>query len=432
MSSVNDLFTNGGKLSSQQIEMNEPLPCKGKILLFSYAFPPMQVQMTAAVVKPMAAIAQLGYEVDVLCADSFCPELPLDTCLLPYAEKTFSNITRLNPPTGILGKLRSCSRIGSRVPDLMTVLHQPAYEYLMDIDLSQYEGVMTWSPFHSINPVMVRLKKHRKQVKWIAQFSDPWAGNPLEVSRLTKLWNKWHQPQTVRKADFIVHSSAYSLELMLKNHSIDIRTKVDVLPHVFNEELYPQRSKASNARITLRYLGVLYGRRSPEPLFLALDKLFKRRKDLKGKLVVELIGQVPTEMMNSAAALSLPLGTVVNIPNVSYIESLQLMYDADILLLIEADIRQNLFMPSKLSDYLGANTPIVGLAPPGASEDALIGMGCWYSRPSHINDIVKAIEGAIEYVTSGNESPWCDESFKQTFSGKHAAKRFLNILQAIR
>ena len=47
---------------------------KGRILLFSYAFPPMQVQMTAAVYKPMAAIARSGFAVDVVCADSFCRE----------------------------------------------------------------------------------------------------------------------------------------------------------------------------------------------------------------------------------------------------------------------------------------------------------------------------------------------------------------------
>ena len=47
---------------------------RGRVLLFSYAFPPMQVQMMPAVFKPMAAIAQQGYTVDVLCADSFCKE----------------------------------------------------------------------------------------------------------------------------------------------------------------------------------------------------------------------------------------------------------------------------------------------------------------------------------------------------------------------
>lgn len=406
-------------------------PAKGRVLLFSYAFPPMQVQMTPAVFKPMAAIARLGYAVDVVCADSFCPHLPLDNSLVTYAENTFSNIFRLNPPGGLVGKLQRRSKILSNVPDLMTVLHRPAFEHLMDLDLDQYDAVMTWSPFHSINPVMVKVKKVRKSVRWVAQFSDPWAGNPLEVNRLTKLWNQWHEPRAVNTADFIVHSSRYSLELMLKNHPDRIRNKTDVLPHVFNEELYPQRPKIKNTRVVMRYLGVLYGRRSPEPLFRALQQLLGRRKDLAGILQIELIGAVPPEMLNTPAALSLPPGTVTNIPNVSYIQSLELMYDADILLLIEADIRQNLFLPSKLADYIGANTLIVGLVPPGASEDALKELGCWYAKPSDIGGIDRALEGALDHVIRNPSSPWCNQEFRQTLNGKNIGGRFIEIIKGI-
>lgn len=408
-----------------------PTANRGKILLFSYAFPPMQVQMTAAVLKPMAAIAQLGYEVDVLCADSFSPHLPLDKSLLPFANESFSQVTRLNPPDYNIAIIHRYSKALPLVPDLMAMLHQPAFEYLMNIDLSQYHCVMTWSPFHSINPVMVRVKKQRKNIHWIAQFSDPWAGNPLEINKLTKLWNKWHEPRTVKAADFIVHSSAYSLDLMLKKHPSSVRNKTAVLPHVFNEVLYPQRPKVKNARITMRYVGVLYGRRSPETLFLALNKLYERRKDLKGMLAIELIGHMPNEMLNTAAALSLPSGTIINIANVSYIKSLELMYDADILLLIEANIRQNLFLPSKLSDYIGANTPIVGLVPPGGSEDALVGLDCRHARPSDITGISNAIEDAVEHVMADKQASWCNESFRHTFSGQHVASRFIEIINKI-
>ncbi len=405
---------------------------RGRVLLFSYAFPPMQVQMTPAVFKPMAAIAQQGYTVDVLCADSFCKELPLDHSLLTHAERMFSNITRLNPPKGLLGWVQQKSRVLSRVPDLMTVLHRTAYEHLMDLDLSSYAAVMTWSPFHSINPVMVRVKQSRKNVRWIAQFSDPWAGNPLEVNRLTKMWNKRHEPRTVLAADHIVHSSPYSLEMMLTGHPSDLRKKTSVLPHVFNADLYPRRAKALNEKIIIRYVGVLYGKRSPEPFFVALNRLLERRKNLRGHLVVELVGQVPQEMMETAAARSLPPGTIRHIPNVSYLQSLELMYDADILLLIEADIRQNLFLPSKVSDYMGANTPIVGLVPPGASEDAMVGLGCWYSRPSDIPAITNSIEGAVEYVIAKDGSSWCNEKFRHTFGGEYVAQRFIEILNNVK
>jgi glycosyltransferase involved in cell wall biosynthesis len=400
----------------------------GRILLFSYAFPPLQVQMTAAVYKTMAAIACAGFSVDVICSDAHWSGLPLDDSLLPYAEKAFGSITRLHPSNSLIGRLRNSSRIFSRVPDLMTVLHESAYSTLMDMDLTKYDAVMTWSPFHSINSVMVKVKKAHRNVPWIAQFCDPWAGNPLEVHRLNKLWNELNEPITVNTTDYIVHSSRYSLDLMLENHPTKIRSKTSVIPHAFDDTLFPQRPKAQNDKILLRYVGVLYGRRSPEPLFQALVNLFTKRPDLRNRLHIEFVGLTPSEMLQTPAALSLPEGTISSVGNVSFVDSLAKMYDADILVMVEADIRQNLFLPSKLSDYMGARTPMVGLVPAGSSEDAFKLLKGWHARPNDIEGIARAIEDAIEHVTNRSDNYWCDESYRNTFSGTQIAKQFTEIM----
>ena len=174
---------------------------------------------------------------------------------------------------------------------------------------------------------------------------------------------------------------------------------------------------------------MLYGRRSPEPLFAALNILFERRRDLLDLVLVELVGSVPQTMLETEAARSLPPGCVRNIPTVDYLQSLELMYDADILLLIEADIRQNLFLASKVSDYFGANTPIVGLLPPGASEDALAGLGGWYARPSDIPAIVNCLELALDHVIANKGDSWCNHDFRLTFGGESVAERFIQIFQ---
>lgn len=404
-------------------------PSLGRLLLFSYAFPPIQVQMTPAVVKPMAALARSGYEVDVLCAAPFLPYYPRDASLVPYAERHFSNFTTLYPPEDLLGRLRRRSKVLSVVPDPMIVLHRQAFNTLMRMDLGKYEAIITWSPFHSINPVMVKLKRHHPSVQWLAQFSDPWSRNPLELSRLKKLWDWWQEPNTLRMADFIVHSSSYSRDLMVNGHSAEIRNKTSVIPHPFDEQLYPARPKAKNKQITLRHIGVLFDRRSPEPLLQALNNILRRRPQLSGELVVELVGTVPLEMLQTPAAQSLPPGMIRHVASVSYLESLEMMYDADILLLIEADTKLNLFVPSKLSDYMGACTPIVGVAPPGGSEDIIRGLGCWQARPSDIDGIARAVEAAVDYVASGSREPWCNEDYRRQFSSDLIAGRFIDILK---
>ena len=384
--------------------------------------------MTAVVYKTMAAIARSGFSVDVVCADSFCKALPLDYSLLPFAEDTFGTITRLRPSQSIVSRLLASSNIFRQIPDVMTTLQESAYETLMDMDLGKYDAIMTWSPFHSINAVMVRVKKARPNVRWIAQFSDPWVDNPLEISRLTKFWNKLYEPRAVKAADFIVCTSRYSLDLMLKNNSEVVRSKTEVIPHAYDERLYPLRPKTQNDKILLRCIGKFHGRRSPEPLFQALANLFERRPDLLGRLCLELIGSIPEEMLQTKAALSLLGTTIFTLGSVSFVESVEKMYDADILILVEANIRQNLFLPSKLSDYIGARTPIVGLVPPGGSEDALKHLGSWFANPGDIYQISKAIEGAVVHVMTCPDAPWCNESYRNTFNGTHVANRFTDII----
>lgn len=377
----------------------------------------------------MAGLAARGWQVDVVCANSFSGYLGRDDSLLPYVKKHFGNVFRLNPPNTLLEKIRVRLPVIATTPDLMAVLQGAAYRLLMGLDLEQYRAVITWSPFHSINPVLVKVKKRHPNLRWIAQFSDPWAANPLEQNRLIKLWSKWNEPRMVSTADFIVHSSKFSLDLMERSHPGKVSHKSAVIAHPFDEELFPQRPKARHNQITMRYVGVLFGRRSPEPLFLALNILFDRRPDLKGKLCVEFVGEVPKSMLDTNAAASLPTGTIRHVPSVSYLKSLERMYDSDILLLIEADVRENLFVPSKLSDYIGSGTPIVGIAPAGGSWDLLEKLDCWRVHPGDLAGISRAVEAAVDFVSAGKSDPWCNETYRMTFSRDAIAEQFSNIVE---
>ena len=71
----NEYLGNSSSHMSKQIVISEPARKRGRLLLFSYAFPPMQTQMTPVVVKTMALLSRSGYEVDVLCAAPFSHHL---------------------------------------------------------------------------------------------------------------------------------------------------------------------------------------------------------------------------------------------------------------------------------------------------------------------------------------------------------------------
>ena len=402
---------------------------RSKVLVVSYAFPPLQVQMSHVVFKFMAALSQIGYQVDLICADKFSKEIPDDKSLLKYESQYFSHVWRLNPRVTRDTIFRKIWKKFKFKPDLMSELNAELYSFLAKIDLDEYDAVISWSPFHSINLVLTRLKRSNPKFRWIAIFGDPWTGNPLEKNKARNLWNAYHEPKAVGAVDEIVHTSSYSMELMALKYGQNIVNKLSVMPHAYVPQLYPQRQKKINDKIVLRYVGVLYGRRSPEPLFSALAELFNRRPDLKGTVVLELVGDMPKEMLYSSAARELPNGCIKHVQAVEYLKSLELMYDADILVLIEADVRSNLFLASKVADYLGANTPIIGLVPQGASEDIMTRLGSWFCRPNEIFKISNHLESAIDHVSDKRGNDWCDEDYRREFNALNVIKKLDYIIK---
>jgi glycosyltransferase involved in cell wall biosynthesis len=408
---------------------NWPIPL-GRVLLFAFAFPPLRLPMSACVAKTMAAFRAQGFAVDVLTGVPFSREIPIDNSLNAYVDAHFERVIRVAPAKNIVTWLRLKSRL-ARIPDLMHALSKPTYETLLDMDLSAYDAVVTWSPFHSINPIMARVKAARPTVRWIAQFGDPWRNNPLETVRSVKLWNWFHEATSLSKIDHLVHSSPDALALMLTTaRRTDLASSV--LPHSFDPALFPERPRHTGDRITLRYVGQFFGRRRPDAVFAALATLLHRRPELVERIAVELVGTMPDEVLRSPEALSLPPGLVTRVEPVDYVSSLELMYDADILLLIEPDLRQNLFVPGKVSDYVGTGRPIVALCPPGASRGLFQSLGFYVSSPNDQASIVQQLETAIDCVESGEEAKIVPaRASRDRLLNREVARGFIDIIRSL-
>ncbi|MBX9726819.1 MAG: hypothetical protein K2X09_06100 [Rickettsiales bacterium] len=446
-----------------------------KILVLSYAFPPISVAMAPCVAKAVASLKHGNHSPDVLCADAVLPFIPRDESLLDYVAKSTLNIWRVRAkekksgffarykqiffhfiipkldgffcrnfpayPADALSKLaytlnhkfnhKFNGLIGSMDP---LAIVQDSATSAMNRCLAQahYHTVLSFSPFHSVNLVPLTLKRKKKPFKWIAQFSDPWANNPLEESRMALFWAKWYEPKVIRSADFIIHNSESALDFLVKRYGQSVLQKSAVIPHPFDATLYPQRPKQKNQKIILRHVGSLYASRSPEPLFAAINVLLRRRQELDDILTVELIGNIEKPMLETNAAQSLPSGMVVCVPSVSYCESLEKMYDADIVLLIEANTKNNLFMPSKLSDYIGSGTPLLGIVPEGPAHRTLQKLGAWHAHPLDIAAIACALENLIDYIiTSMDKTSWCVESARHEFSMDYVSAKYSEVLEKL-
>lgn len=281
----------------------------------------------------------------------------------------------------------------------------------------------------------LRLKR-RLGLPWVAHFSDPWFDNPFRAGDvLANRINRRNERDTIATADQVIFTSRETLDLVMAKYPASWREKADVLPHSFDPALYPSAQPPRGDRIVVRHLGNFYGARTPYPLLRALRTLWDRDRALLDGVDVELVGRVPAAMRWHPAYRALPAGLVKVRGTVPYSESLRLMSEADLLLVMDAPADLSVFLPSKLIDYLGSGSPIMGIVPPGTSASLLSRLGGTVADPRVPEQVVSALGDAIasakEWRRAGARRPWGDARVRSEFSPDRTARLFLEIVRGV-
>lgn len=275
---------------------------------------------------------------------------------------------------------------------------------------------------------------------WLAHFSDPWADNPFRRAFfLSQLVNRRLEAQVVAAADTVVFTSQETLERVMGKYPAAWQAKAQVLPHGYDPALYAVPTAvpplSASAPLRLRYLGNFYGHRTPYPLFEALLALHRQDPAALADVRVELVGGVPGYMLLHPAYRALPPGLVTVVPTVTYSESLRRMAEADLLLVIDAPDELSVFLPSKLIDYLGAGTPVLGIVPPGTSARLLerLGGGSAVADPRDISAVTAALAASLATARArrqqgGIPAPWGQADLRQSFQIDRVAARFAELL----
>lgn len=258
------------------------------------------------------------------------------------------------------------------------------------------DAVVTFS-FPASTNLLGAWLKDRYGARWISHNSDPWADNPLSrISHWTRTLQRRLERETFVKADALLFPSN-EMAVMYRQRYPDLAARVHTLNHSFDPAAYPPavppRDGGGQRRI-LRYIGTFYGSRTPEPLFKALALL--SAEDRRG-LKIEIVGGG-----RSAGILRERYGladAVVIQPSVSYRESLRLMAESDVLLVIDAPSDEaSVFFPSKLADYIGSQRPIIGISPPGTTRRILDDLG----QPCHDPSATQAIAESLRAIVRGS------------------------------
>jgi glycosyltransferase involved in cell wall biosynthesis len=306
-----------------------------------------------------------------------------------------------------VGKLRD-----SEVrPDVMVTFGEPMSDHLLGLRLKAILGV-----------------------PWTAHFSDPWTDNPFRrYEILAQLVNARLERKVIVGADRLIFTTEETLDLVMRKYPAAWRKKATVLPHSFDPALYPTPTRPQGP-IVVRYLGNFYGHRSPAPLFRALQLLLAQDPQILRGVQFELIGQMPARMRLHPSLRSLPDGLVRLRDTVPYSESLALMLNSDLLLVIDGPDDLSVFLPSKLIDYLGARVPIFGIVPPGASAKLLARLGAPVADPRNREQVAASLQLVLDRAklrrAASNWQPWGDPAITDEYDIENVSTAFSRIVQA--
>jgi glycosyltransferase involved in cell wall biosynthesis len=379
-----------------------------RLLAISWDMPPLSGPRAVQVSRTLKQLVPLGWESWVVCFGPRSARYNQDPELavrlrapgvrlvpVPSLEErlVFRTLWRVAPPLKLLPDekwvwIRAASRAAQRLAaerrfDVLVSFAQPFSDHLVGLRVRRATGL-----------------------PWVAHFSDPWTDSPyLRGARWQQnLWKRL-EAEVVQGADALVFVNGQTAERVMRKYPDEWRRKAHVVPHGFDLHEPPATPAARDERLTIVHTGRFYdGVRTPECLLRAVAVLAGRRELARALRIVFVGTPIPS---HRRLATSLGLDPVVEFAGrLPSAESARWAAAADVLLLIDAPAEENLFLPSKLIDYLPARKPILALTPPrGASADLVRALGYPVIAPDDEGGIIAALESLLSAKRDGHLAP---------------------------
>lgn len=318
----------------------------------------------------------------------------------------------------------------------------------------KFDAIMTRSLPPETQLVGLKIKEIDKDIPWIVSLGDPIANNPYETkpfcleNRHKIIRNMYYyaphffldkicplikkeqfqklsflnklEKKVVNMADIVIAPTMTQCKYMMYDEKI-CREKALVVPHSYDENLYPNVTVQKNDKYTFTFIGHSDDLRSVFPVVEAIKILKELNPEILNKIKIRLIGNIPTKVKD--ATYGFFLQDIISIEKpCNYFESLKIMQESDCLIHVDAYFNTlengSIFFAAKIADYIGSGKNILGLTAQKSPAGEIIknyGGTCCSLSPY---DIAKNI------VTIANSETKINKEFAEKFNAKNVAKEF--------
>ncbi len=234
------------------------------------------------------------------------------------------------------------------------------------------------------------IKKKHPEVIWYASFSDPFKGSPYKKTDLSRkslfykiafpvgsycFYNDRYEEAAVKHADKLIFICPEQRDFTLGQYedgeTYKEKSVIYPLTYLENWQMYKNLLDCPLVKHEVKqavHLGRLYGLRRIDSFLEALKELNEEIDDLDQKIVFHQYSEIQKEDVDRIREYGLDKLFMIH-DKVSYKESIDLMKEADILVLFDTLMPKEKiqpYLPSKIVEYLMLKKAILGICDPNS------------------------------------------------------------------
>lgn len=312
----------------------------------------------------------------------------------------FTQEKKTNP----IKKLIVWTRGNFFIPDARVFWINPSVRLLSKYlkDHPEIDTIISTGPPHSMHLIAKKLKE-RFDIKWIADFRDPWTQIDfyealLPGDRADKKHKKLEKEVLTKADEVVTVSSACAIGLEeIANRKIHVITNGYSFPNFDQSEVNLDKT------FSITHFGSMSYPRNPELLWKALSKLKSEHPSEYVKVEVKLVGSADYKVIESADKHGVK--DCISTPGaVNHGESIQLQRQTQLLLLVANNTGNTKgILTGKFFEYLGAKRPILALGEKHSDlEHAVNDTTCgFFAHSDNQDDLYQFLLSSLGKFNSG-------------------------------
>ncbi len=296
----------------------------------------------------------------------------------------------------------------------------------------RYDALYSTSPPPSVH-LAASWAKRRYGIPWVADFRDPWIGNPI-LRPPTPAHRAFHaalERRVIADADVIIANTEKNRESLKRRYPLHCQ-KIHLIPNGYDEEEFASLGHfiPHNEYMTICHAGTLFPHYDPGPLFSALASLVDAIPETRRTIRVKLFGSQSEHRAVERYRLRGIIEEYAWCPRSSLLRELAA---SDVLLLCMSGSKATDFwVPAKTYTYLKLGKPVLALVPEGEARQILqaaeVGIIC---EPNDVSGIKKALLQLYGNWKCGMCFVSPNWEFIQRFEGQNLAARLSRALDGI-